>query len=70
MEAGSAEAAALRRTCSELREQGAKDCERLATAQARAARCDTLAVHLQQYTIFFLSFEYFFLTNITYLSLL
>lgn len=48
VEAGAAESAAFRRTCSELREQGAKDCERLAVAQARAARCDTLAVHLQQ----------------------
>lgn len=59
MEAGTAEAAALRRTCSELREQGAKDCERLATAQARAARCDTLAVHLQQYAIFLMLIIYF-----------
>ncbi|XP_077288597.1 coiled-coil domain-containing protein 186-like isoform X2 [Arctopsyche grandis] len=48
VEAGAAESAAFRRTCSELREQGAKDCERLAVAQARAARCDTLAIHLQQ----------------------
>lgn len=43
-----AEAESLRMACAELREQAAKDCERLAAAQARGARTDTLAAHLQQ----------------------